>query len=103
MHDRALVTKKNISTVLSELVDELVASIERARSILKGEKEKETWERVTHGRRAFLMPLFESWDDEENVYFLMVGIVVPLTARRGVLIGSGSHFTAMTSSSGSER
>lgn len=33
--------------------------------------ERHSWERVTLGRRAFLMPLLASWDDEDNVYFLM--------------------------------
>lgn len=33
--------------------------------------EKFNWERVTHERRAFLVPLLLSWDDPENVYFVM--------------------------------
>ena len=53
MHDRALVTDKSISTVLTELVSELVESIERARSILKGDKEKEAWERLLAGYVAY--------------------------------------------------
>ncbi|KAI0090570.1 isoprenoid synthase domain-containing protein [Irpex rosettiformis] len=53
VHDRALVTNKSISTVLTELVNELVESIERARSILKGEKEKEAWERLLAGYVAY--------------------------------------------------
>ena len=53
VHDRALVTDKSISTVLTELVSELVESIERARSILKGDKEKEAWERLLAGYVAY--------------------------------------------------
>ena len=53
VHDRALVTDKSISMVLTELVNELVESIERARSILKGEKEKEAWERLLAGYVAY--------------------------------------------------
>ncbi|KAI0692160.1 hypothetical protein BC835DRAFT_1416737 [Cytidiella melzeri] len=53
VHDRALITKKNIETVLTELVNEVIASIERARSILKGEKEKETWERFLAGYASY--------------------------------------------------
>ena len=53
VHDRALVTNKSITTVLTELVDEIVQSIERARSILKGEKEKEAWERLLSGYVAY--------------------------------------------------
>ncbi|GJE88162.1 kinase-like protein [Phanerochaete sordida] len=33
--------------------------------------EQRSWERATLSRRAFLMPLLKSWDDEENIYFLM--------------------------------
>ena len=63
--------------------------------------EKENWERITRGRKAFSMPLLESWDDDENVYFLMVSAVL-LTVERHPLTDSNSHFTVMTSLSGSE-
>lgn len=36
--------------------------------------EKCNWERVTHERRSFLVSLLLSWDDPENVYFVMVSM-----------------------------
>ncbi len=53
VHDRALVTGKSIATVLTDLVNEIVESIERARSILKGEKEREAWESLLSGYVAY--------------------------------------------------
>ena len=37
--------------------------------------EKCNWERVTHERRSFLVNLLLSWDDPENVYFVMVSML----------------------------
>ena len=34
--------------------------------------EKCNWERVTHERRSFLVSLLLSWDDPQNIYFVMV-------------------------------
>ena len=53
VHDRATVTKKNISSVLSDMLDELVASVHRARSILRSQKAKDTWEEFIEGYVAF--------------------------------------------------
>lgn len=53
VHDRAVVTRKNISTVLSDMLDELVASVHRARAILQTKKAKETWEEFIEGYVAF--------------------------------------------------
>ena len=53
VHDRALVTGKSVSEVLSELLDEVVTAVERARVLLKGEKEKQVWERFIAGYVAY--------------------------------------------------
>jgi hypothetical protein len=53
VHDRARVTNKSIYAVLSDLVREVIESIDRARSILKGEKEKEVWEKFLAGYVAY--------------------------------------------------
>ncbi len=53
IHDRVSVTGKTVPEVLSDLLDEAVSSVERARVILQGEKEKETWERFIAGYVAF--------------------------------------------------
>ena len=53
VHDRAVVTGQTVSEVLSGLLEEVVASVERARVLLKGAKEKETWERFITGYVAF--------------------------------------------------
>lgn len=53
IHDRAMVTGKTLSEVLSDLLDESVTSVARARVILQGEKEKDTWERFIAGYVAF--------------------------------------------------
>ncbi|KAI0343535.1 terpenoid synthase [Trametopsis cervina] len=45
IHDRSRITKEGVPAVLKHVVQEVVASVDRAREILKGEKEKETWER----------------------------------------------------------
>ena len=37
--------------------------------------EKFNWERVTHERRPFLVHLLMSFDDPENIYFVMVSIL----------------------------
>jgi len=53
IHDRCLITRKNINTVLKDVVDEVVASVNRSRKILKGENEKRTWERFMRGYVAY--------------------------------------------------
>ena len=53
MHDRARVTGKNVEQVLSDILDEVVSAVERARTILQGDKERETWERFLAGYVAF--------------------------------------------------
>ncbi|EKM53549.1 uncharacterized protein PHACADRAFT_125351 [Phanerochaete carnosa HHB-10118-sp] len=53
VHDRAHVTGKDIKTVLSDILDEVVGAVERARNILQGGKERETWERFLAGYVAF--------------------------------------------------
>ncbi|KAJ3559858.1 hypothetical protein NM688_g80 [Phlebia brevispora] len=53
VHDRAKVTGKTIPTVLSELLQEVVESVNRARVLLQGEKEKEAWEQFIAGYVAF--------------------------------------------------
>ncbi|GJE97335.1 terpenoid synthase-like protein [Phanerochaete sordida] len=53
VHDRARVTGKDVSSVLDDILDEVVGAVDRARGILQGEKEKETWERFLAGYVAF--------------------------------------------------
>lgn len=53
VHDRVTVTRKNTPTVLSDMLEELVASVHRARAILQSEKAKETWEEFIEGYAAF--------------------------------------------------
>lgn len=53
MHDRARVTEQDVQMVLSDILDELVSAVDRARGILQGAKEKETWERFLAGWVAF--------------------------------------------------
>lgn len=53
VHDRVRVTGKNTKAVLLDILDEAVNAVVRARMILKGGKEKETWERFLAGYVAF--------------------------------------------------
>ena len=53
VHDRAVVTGQTVCEVLSGLLQEVVTSVERARVLLKGAKEKETWEHFLAGYVAF--------------------------------------------------
>ena len=53
VHDQALVTGKSVSEVLSGLLQEVVTAVERARVLLKGDKEKETWEKFIAGYVAY--------------------------------------------------
>lgn len=46
-------TRKDIPTVLSDMLDELVASVHRARVILQTQKAKDTWEEFIEGYVAF--------------------------------------------------
>ena len=53
VHDRARVTGKGIKAVLQDILEEVINAVTRAREILQGEKEKETWERFLSGYVAF--------------------------------------------------
>lgn len=53
VHDRAKVSGKTVAEVLSEVLEEVVGSVNRARVLLRGEKEKEAWERFITGYVAF--------------------------------------------------
>jgi len=53
IHDRVLITKKDVDVVLTDVVNEVVASVQRSRVILKGEKEKKTWEQFMAGYVAY--------------------------------------------------
>lgn len=53
IHNRARIIKKNASLVLQELVNDVVLSVARSRTILKGEKEKATWETFMAGYVAY--------------------------------------------------
>ena len=53
VHDRAIVSGKSMSQVLSDLVDEAVTAVLRAREILHEEKEKVVWEQLVRGYVAF--------------------------------------------------
>ncbi len=53
VHDRAKVSGKNVAEVLSEVWQEVIGSVSRARALLQGDKEKETWERFIAGYVAF--------------------------------------------------
>ncbi|KAF7798826.1 hypothetical protein EIP86_010052 [Pleurotus ostreatoroseus] len=49
VHDLVKVNGKSIPEVLSEILQEVTTSVERARVLLKGEKEKEVWEKFIAG------------------------------------------------------
>ena len=53
VHDRARVTSKEVQEVLQDILDDVIAAVARARLILQGTKEKETWERFLAGYVAF--------------------------------------------------
>lgn len=53
VHDRARVTGRTVEQVLSDIIDEVVGAVERARTILRGEKERQTWESFLAGYVAF--------------------------------------------------
>ena len=53
VHDRAKVSGKTIPEVLSDILQEVITSVNRARTLLRGEKEKETWEKFIAGYVAF--------------------------------------------------
>lgn len=53
VHDRAIVTGQTVPAILSGLLQEVVASVDRARVLLKGQMEKDTWERFIAGYVAF--------------------------------------------------
>ena len=53
VHDRSKVTGQTVPEVLSGLLQEVVDSVNRARVLLTGEKEKAAWERFITGYTAF--------------------------------------------------
>ena len=53
IHDRAAVANHDASIALSKVVDEVVASVRRIRALLKGKREKDTWEEFIKGYVAF--------------------------------------------------
>ena len=53
IHDRARVTDKDVPDVILWLVDQIADAVNRTRDVLKGEKEKEYWERFISGYAAF--------------------------------------------------
>ena len=53
IHDRATVTGQDVSEVTLWLVQQIANSVNRARSLLRGEKEKQCWERFIAGYAAF--------------------------------------------------
>lgn len=53
VHDRAKVSGKKITEVLADVLQEVTSSVNRARVLLQGDKEKETWERFIAGYVAF--------------------------------------------------
>ncbi|EKM56157.1 uncharacterized protein PHACADRAFT_209644 [Phanerochaete carnosa HHB-10118-sp] len=60
--------------------------------------EKFTWERVTHERRPFLVSLLLSWDDPENVYFVMPlyhqNLLQRITSREAISPGDFKLYAA---------
>jgi len=53
VHDRAAVTSKDLLTVLSDTLGEVVGSVQRARTILQDKRARETWEEFIEGYVAF--------------------------------------------------
>ena len=53
VHERAYVTKKDIISVLYDIVDETVTSTCNVRIVLAGEKERQTWEQFIYAYLAF--------------------------------------------------
>ncbi len=53
IHDRAVTTDTSASTELTDMVDAIVGAVHAARSILKGQKDKETLQRWLVGFAAF--------------------------------------------------
>ena len=53
VHDLAIVTNKDVASVLYDVVDEIVVSANNVRRILVGEKEKERWEEFICAYVAF--------------------------------------------------
>ena len=52
IYNRALVTNRDVDTVLSDVIDEVVKSINAVRDILQGEEEKATWETFLKSYKA---------------------------------------------------
>lgn len=53
LHSRATVTQKDVNDVLKEVIKEVVKAVERVRSVLNGDKEKEAWDNFVTGYAAF--------------------------------------------------
>ena len=53
VRDRANVTGKDVEAVLLDILDEVIGAVQRARDILQGDKEKQTWEKFLAGYVAF--------------------------------------------------
>ncbi len=53
LHSRATVTQKDVNDVLKEVIREVVEAVERVRSVLNGDKEKEAWDNFVMGYAAF--------------------------------------------------
>ncbi|KAI0343533.1 terpenoid synthase [Trametopsis cervina] len=53
VHDRAVVTGKPLSAVLSDMLEELVKSVKQARVIIQDERARSTWEEFIEGYVAF--------------------------------------------------
>ena len=53
VHDRATTTMKTVDAALLDVVGDVVAAVNRARVILQGEKERETWESFIRGYAHF--------------------------------------------------
>ena len=53
VHDRAIVTGRPVAEILPLIADELVEAVDRTRILLRGDREREAWERFMSGFAAF--------------------------------------------------
>lgn len=53
IHNRALVTNKGVNDVLVDVINETIEAIDKVRVLLKGKKERETWETFLKSYTAF--------------------------------------------------
>ena len=49
VHDRANTSSCSVETVLQELVEEVIAAVEKGRNILQTEREKDAWQGFVDG------------------------------------------------------